>query len=526
MTTNELKLLLFNEHKKDLRLTIIRYSLILATIIAVVSLAYFFAFEASAQYLRGVMDFFDNAKNKQANTYKIIISLVFLSGIAYFIYDIFAVAKRKQKIEEFIAKIEAGKVASNIFDNRVYKIKIFLLKITLNLYPITYANVSFSDEMTVYKIPILPFALPDLKILLSGVKMQNVNKAWHELYDGETTETAEQSELKSQKEFNQFIDNELSSKLSQVEQNRSKGKRKYIVMFIVSLLVIGAWMSFQFGLMKGMARIDPQKILIGFIVVSVIYSLIMTMRYRKNAKKPTEESFDYQFKTKIFSKLINYINPQFRYVLHGHISLPEFLEMGFFENKHYDLSGNDQIIGKHSGVPFQLCDLSVSRERQFSSEDDSPDDVFSGQIFIAKFNKAFNSDVYLVPKKISSIFSRGDANLHFDYLGEKVQVDDAEFMKIFNVYATNPKEANFILNQATIKRIKELSLKNKNKLLISFRNNRISIANNSRKNNFEVSMFKSITANNQLNKFYDELCEQLRIIDDLKLNLNIWKKIL
>ncbi|WP_018675347.1 DUF3137 domain-containing protein [Riemerella columbina] len=63
---------------------------------------------------------------------------------------------------------------------------------------------------------------------------------------------------------------------------------------------------------------------------------------------------------------------------------------------------------------------------------------------------------------------------------------------------------------------------NGGKYFTSFRKNRISIANYSSKNNFEVSMFKSIK-DNMVAEFYDELRQQLQIIDDLKLNINIWK---
>lgn len=526
MTTTELKQLLIQAHKRDKRLTMVRYGLVTTTIAAIVVGAYFLSYGLFKAYVQGVIDFFDASKNPSANIYTIVVVAALLTGMGYIVYDLLRLGKRMQHIDAFIAKIEAGGVASHIFDQKVYKIKIWLGKITLNLYPMTQVSVAFAQETGTYKLPIPAFALPDLKTLLSGVNTADTDKAWYELYDGKTADTAARDALKPTADFEHFVDSELHEELQEVEQKRSKGKKNYYMYLIPSLLVAGAWMFFNYKMSAGDIKIDSQTLMIGFVIVMVIYAAVVYLTkvlpaQRKN--RPMEESFEHQYKTKVFSKMVAFINPNFKYVLHGHISLPEFLEMGFFENKQYDLDGNDQIMGKHSGVPFQLCDLSVERKRNFTSEKEGADNVFYGQVFVAKFNKSFKNDVYIVPKKMGGIFSSSDTDLHLDYLGGKVQLEDPEFMKMFNVYAADQVEARYILTTAMMQRIKEMSLKNKGKYLISFRNNRIAIANNSGRNNFEVSMFKSITKNKQSTQFYDELCAQLQMIDDLKLNINIWK---
>jgi len=96
---------------------------------------------------------------------------------------------------------------------------------------------------------------------------------------------------------------------------------------------------------------------------------------------------------------------------------------------------------------------------------------------------------------------------------------------MFNVYGEDQIEARYILTPALMERIKQLSLRTKGQYYIAFSDNRITVANNSGKNNFEIKQSKSITKddNKMLVEFYQDLCDQFAIIDDLKLNIKIWR---
>ncbi len=541
----EIKQQLYAEHKRDVRITIIRNSLIIALILIIAALIYYFAFSQAVDYFKGITDFFDAEKNPSANTYKLIALFVAITGIGYFVYGIVKQTKRPKEIEEFMSKIEAGKVASNIVEETIYKIIIPLLKFRLKLSPVTYVNVTFSQEYKNYKLPINDAYIHDLKIALSGVSSADVGKAWDELYDGETTAAkAETSELKSTETFKDFVNTELAKEIENVENKRKKGKSQYLKYLIPSIFVLVAWIVFNFFMSSGKVQINSQVLIIVFIAAALLLPLILSISRSLSKKKPVGTDFQTQFKTQIFNRLIHFINPNFKYIMQGHISLPEFLEMGFFRNANYHLTGNDQIIGKHSGVPFQMCDLQATGQRKIHRENESPDDVFDGQIFIAKFNKSFNGEVYIIPKKLDGKFiipkkmkdnflmpTQGgnlmvssNTGLYLDDLGQKVELEDPEFMKMFKVYATDQLEARYILSTSMMQRIKDMAKADaEGKFMISFRNNRISIANNSHRNNFEISMFKSVEKNKVV-EFYEELCSNLKMIDDLKLNINIWKK--
>lgn len=519
MTTSELKEILYQEHKRDLRLTFIGHFLVFLIALVVLALTYLYALDLAMNYFQGIADFM-NGKN--ALITKILTALVPFIMIGYFVVQWMRILKRPKQIEAFVTKIEEGKIAENISEYTIYKIIIPLVKIKLNLCPVNMAQVQFSRELKMFKLPIPSWAMPDLKTLLSGVDAADANKLWHELYDGETTENEAITPLKPLSTFDTFVKTELSNDLQEIDKKRGKFKFNYLYAIAMAVVFVGGFLYFQLGMASGKFNLDTTTIMIGFGIVSVLMMGISMLMQRKKPQQ-MDEGHDLQFKTKVFKRMVEFINPNFKYIMHGHIGLAEFLEMGFFENKHYDLGGNDQIIGKHSGVPFQLCDLSASRTRNFSNEKDAPDEVFFGQVFIAKFNKEFKNDVYLIPKRLERFFNTDDTSLHLEYLGEKVQLEDPEFMKLFNVYAQDQVEARYILSTNLMERIKGLIKSKKDNYLISFRNNRISMANHSKKNNFEVSMFKSITKNNQVQEFYEELCNQLKIIDDLKLNINIWK---
>jgi hypothetical protein len=71
--------------------------------------------------------------------------------------------------------------------------------------------------------------------------------------------------------------------------------------------------------------------------------------------------------------------------------------------------------------------------------------------------------------------------------------------------------------------IKDIAHKAKGNLFFFFINNKIIAANNNRINKFETGVTTKLNAE-LLVSFYEDLYKQFSIIDDLKLNINIWKQ--
>jgi len=518
MTTTELRAQLMQEHKRDRNLTLLGFALITLLLI----LIYVFAWKYVLVFINSIATPLENADNNYGTYYKIGFIVVFCGYLLYPIYRLYKLSTRPKKIDEFIAKVEGGAIAQNITQHTVYKIIIPLLKLKLNLCPVENVMINLDDKtLKTYNFPIAKATIQEMKPLLSGSSSKGIDKAWYDIYSDEIhAENITSDSLKTEAEFQSFLDNELQSDLDGLEGERIKGKNSSVIMMIVSVLILIGFGSIIYLMATKKIELSNTMMIGGFIGFFAIFYTAMYLFKIRGKSKGVDPDFKHKFKFQVFEKMVHFINPSFHYILHGHISLAEFLATGFFQEKHYDLDGNDQIIGKYNGVPFQFCDLTAHRKRNLSNEKTGPDQVFYGQFFIAKFNKSFKDEVYLVPKK-----SGGNSIMAYtQHFGETVKLEDPEFMKLYNVYSNNQTEARRILSAAFMMRIKNLTLRTKGNYFISFKDNRITVANNSSKNNFEASMFKSLTKKNAMVNFYKDLCDELTFIDDLKLNINIWKK--
>ena len=529
MTIEELKFNLIEEHKRDKKLTIIAFVLIAIVLITVGILIKLYAADKVIEIFNNITQGTDNATAEYSIYYKFIIPIIIVSYLIYPIYRIYTLNKRPQKIDEFVAKLQEGLIAQTVNQTTVYKIIIPLIKINFKLSPVEYIHVFLADDYGLkynfkgYQFPIPLGTVSDAKAILSGANMQQLNKSWNELYSDGEKEDSELTTLKSQEEFENFLNTDLQPELLELEQGRKKGSKNYVLYFLVIALIMGGWFTLQYLMATQQLVLSPTLLIGGFIGFFGVFYIVFYFVKIKGSVGTMGNTLNHTFKTKIFNRIISFINPSFQYILHGHISNAELLETGIFENKHYEVSGNDQIIGKHNGVAFQLCDLTVERTKSFSNEKEGPDQVFFGQVFIAQFNKSFNTELYLIPKKTGGILKGNDSKDHLNYnLGEKVILEDPEFIKMYDVYSNDQIEARYIMSTALMQRIKDLTLKTKGQFYISFKNNRISVANNSLKNNFETKLFKANDNKLMLN-FYTELSNQLSIIDDLKLTLKIWK---
>lgn len=558
MTTHELKELFLKEHGRDKKFTII--NLIIMAIIAslVISLLLFLGVNFT--------DFLvDLMANEYALYYKLVLVALAAGAVGYVLSVILKLRKRPAKIDEFISKLEQRKRAMDIGDYVEHKITIPLLKINIKLCPITYIMVTFEGEYKPFTLPIHPSLVADIKTLVSGADMSKMSETWSELYSEEDDEenpaesdvrkspagavaatlaaatvqdeSAAVTPLKSSEEFRTYLKENLSDTIEDLESSRKSSKNLMLIMGIMSAILAVGYMAyilksaFSSGA-EGNYTISFSTfipVIAAFALFYFIYYIFIRpkqIKALKSGEMTIQGDAGHNFKTKLFDKIIRYACPDAEYALHGHVSLAEFLESGMFDQKNYKIDGNDLVVGKHSGVPFQFCDLTVSHQKTFHKEGEDPDYVLYGQFFVARFNKSFSTPVYIVPKNgLAGFFTNNEIGNYLDTPGDKIELEDPDFMKMFKVYGGDQIEARYILTPSLMERIKNLAIRTKGQYYISFYNNKITVANNSGKNNFEVSTFKSIAKNDNklLIDFYQEICDQLAIIDELKLNVKIWR---
>lgn len=328
--------------------------------------------------------------------------------------------------------------------------------------------------------------------------------------------------LPTQEAVNQFIDSNFSDKLAQLNSQRKKSLAASLSGCVSIILVMGVVVGVN--LLTFNLQYHTQ-ILIGSFAVVFVIALIYAFYARNNSV----EDYEYLFKTEVIEPLIKFINKDFIYKPESHISHQEFLKSGFFVNDAYQYDGNDQLIGKYNDVLFQFCDLYVTKTPAIKTKNQSDYTVFCGNFFMAKFNKPFQSETYILPNYslkenvLGDDFDTGSFLTDTWNFGDKVLLEDIDFNKMAKVYAHDQIEARYILTTSMMERIKKVQQKTKGKLFISFRNDLVFIANNNGFDYFEPDFYKSINSKEAILGYYNEIVDLLGIIDELKLNVKIWK---
>lgn len=522
-----LQLALLKEHARDKRLTFINYLWIWIVAIAVIYLAYHF--------LGSV--FFENLLKEMNHPYlKFVVPGVLLLYMSYGIANIVKIGRRKQMIEELGVKLSHGSKATNIVESKVYKITIPLGKLNIRLCPVDYFMFCLDcNPARYYNLPV-PYAyMPDFKNVLSGASLDTLYDHLNDIYSEKEIvyDPADDVPVKSVAEFREYLTSELQDDVKSLEEKRkSAGKMSNIGQIIMVVMTVGM-VGFSAWHIKSGAEIDPflfMKFGIGIAVVYYIFYFLVihpkALRREGNMVPGALQTTGFQFKNNIMNKMVKFISPKAECIMHGHIGYEELLASGMFREDRYDITGNDLIIGRHRGVPFQFCDLTIQVTSRISQENEAPDTAFYGQFFVARFNKSFSTPVYLTPRKgLAGKMRNNDISTYTFHQGEKIQLEDPEFMQMFNVYAVDQIEARYLLTPSLMERIKELAKRTKGDYHITFYENKITVANNSGKNNFEIKENKSIVKDDYkvLTDFYSEMCDQFALIDDLKLNVKIWK---
>lgn len=565
MTVHELRVLFMEEHKRDKKFTFLNFFLIIVLISAIIGFLFYIG--ANFKDMFGDLYSSDPANENPYSWWpKVALPVAGLCLIGYPFFRLWKLSKRPAEIEDLLTRIEQGAKATDVNDYVDYKITLPLGKITFKLVPVNMAMIFLDVDAKAYQLPIRKIYMADLKLFLSGANMAKLDEIREALYgdDDDVDENYIASKVVGQdrevdvkpaevvmtpikpvEEFKVFLNEELKGTLEGMEKNRKSTKSQFIIWTAVILALMGGVVYYLFSsTMNAQAAGDysggNQTIfIIGFFAVALVGSFVYSRYVRskhqytskggvagmENATSGAAGGGD--FKQKVFKRIVNFVNPTVEYVPIGHIGLPEVLESGLFDRKGYEIGGSDQIMGRHNGVPFIMCDLQVHFQRNFTNEKEGPDEVFCGQYFVARFNKKFSTPVFIKARTgFKGNFTDNSIGAYLTNEGSKVQLEDPEFMKMFDVYSDDQIEARYILTPALMERIKELAKRTKGKYYIAFTNNKITVANNSRTDNFEMGwgLNKSFTKNDNeiIVTFYKDLVDQFALIDDLRLNIKIW----
>lgn len=320
-----------------------------------------------------------------------------------------------------------------------------------------------------------------------------------------------------------FVDTELASDLNAVNKQRKSHLKMFVIATVVCVLFV-VFVSYGSVVFDMSFLQDANYIIYFFLGFAALYAVMLSifyMRRKKQGATPTTASgygFKYDFKDKVVRRMVEFLDPSFKYQINNYIKLTEIMSSGMMQEQKYIISGSDMVQGEEDGVPFKFSDVQIGREKTFVGKNEDPiEGIFAGSFFIAEFNKTFKSPVYVYAKKTFG----GLSNL--SYTGDKVRLEDPDFDKQFTVYSPDQIEARFILTTSMMERIKALRSRMGSNVYIVFANNNIYIANNNNKDRFEIGMTSSVNSRENIIGYYKDLVDQLGIIDELKLNIKIWK---
>ena len=235
------------------------------------------------------------------------------------------------------------------------------------------------------------------------------------------------------------------------------------------------------------------------------------------------------FKEHIVSKAFTFYDPQLHYDPKGMVDERDFIDSLLFEKENFNkFSGEDLIKGTYKEMPFIMSELNVQNEIEYyedGSRKTETEDIFKGLFMVTNLDKNINDALILTyrdnnngydqaPKFLKnfldSFSSNGLGRLH------KYKVRNADFNEDYEVYTSNDNVAENILNPEFIRRLLQFN-KYEYWLMMSFVDDRFYIAAYTEDDLLEADIHKSV---NDLSVIEDEISVYmtcLSAIDDLKI---------
>ncbi|NLY03629.1 MAG: DUF3137 domain-containing protein [Campylobacter sp.] len=227
------------------------------------------------------------------------------------------------------------------------------------------------------------------------------------------------------------------------------------------------------------------------------------------------ESYNHDFKDMVMKKVLASISQNLSYSPNEFISFREFDESKIYQRADI-YSGNDLISGEISGVKLKFSDISSKKRVETvdarGNRQVSYQTIFLGILFIAQFNKEFTSRTY--------VLSRGK-RVNF----QKIEMDNAEFKKHFNVYTDDIINAFYILSPNFLEQILKLREVFKCPINLAFLDSKIYIYIEFGKDSFEPSISKTLVGDHSIMFDYKNEMENLiNLVTRLNLNRKIFIK--
>ena len=232
-------------------------------------------------------------------------------------------------------------------------------------------------------------------------------------------------------------------------------------------------------------------------------------------------SYEENIKKEIFPNVLNFFG-DFKYHIETKKSVKEYYATELIP-KHDTEIAEDHIVGTYKEIKIDLFETQLSRKVKYKDSNGNTSTrqktVFNGLILELSMNKSFGGKT--VVKKdsgtVGNWFIKKSTSL------KKVNLEDPNFEKMFEVYSDDQVQARYLLTVTFIERLKELVENFGGKSIqCCFYNNKLLMMIPIEKDMFEPgSIYEAEDFIDDSKSLLKELSLIFSIIDTLKLNMKI-----
>lgn len=287
--------------------------------------------------------------------------------------------------------------------------------------------------------------------------------------------------------------------ISNLENQRKRIIRN--LLYSIGLVLIGLVVGYLVYSTVGLVT----ALFIGFFVVIIVFSASFS-NYKKT------------FKNNLVPLLISQLGLDLKYDYKDGVGENTVNFSRLFKKPDRFLK-EDLIYGTIDDVRFMTSDV-LMQDRRVVRDRKGRKRVeyvtfFKGRWFVYEFNKEFNG---IIQVREDNLFSSLPWGLNL----QKIKLEDIEFNKKFNTYATNQHDAFYVLTPTLMENIKKLEQRFPGRIFFSFIESQLHIAINQSKDSFEPPIFSPID-----DSFINEMVADIKIIqeivNELRLNRKIFK---
>lgn len=302
-------------------------------------------------------------------------------------------------------------------------------------------------------------------------------------------------------EFNKFFRKKISLYLGKIEKLRKKYLLfVYIIAAIALFPIIISFIYFFIDYESLLLNVTRYGNFIFIIEFSLVLSIFFIIKKYKNKVKPLILprllSFAGDF------RIIDKNSPE--YNVRPYVSS---LELFSFFNRY---SCDDRIEGMYKNIKISISEILLRKETG-SGKRRRIVTIFDGLLVKVPCLKKYKGTTYIKRNGIC-----------LDFSGNKVNLEDPEFEKYYDVYSSDQIEARYLITTAFMNRMVELAKKGIGQnITLSFEHGNVNIAVASSKDWFELPIMKSANDIMVYRAIILEIITILSIIDSLKLDVNI-----